>query len=107
MTDVFLTEQEIQFREEVRAFIAREIDPKLVERMDAEEEEYPYEFPRKMGQGGYLGVSFPVEYGGRGLNFVCEVLANEEAGALSTGIGCSRGMPTYLADRFISMVLRS
>ncbi len=96
MTDILLTEEEIKFREELRAFIAREIDPALVERMDSEKEEYPYEFIRKMGKGGYLGVSFPKEYGGRGLNFVCEMLANEEAGALSTGLACARGMPTYV-----------
>ena len=80
MTDILLTEEEIRFRDELRAFIAGEIDPGLVERMDKEHEEYPYEFIRKMGRGGYLGVSFPQEYGGRGLNFVCEMLASEEAG---------------------------
>ena len=96
MTDIFLTEEEIKFREGLRTFIAREIDPELVERMDSEKEEYPYEFIRKMGQGGYIGVSFPKDYGGQGLNFICEMLASEEAGALSTGLGCARGMPTYV-----------
>ncbi|HIE17651.1 MAG TPA: acyl-CoA dehydrogenase [Dehalococcoidia bacterium] len=96
MTDILLTEKEIRFRDELRAFMAREVDSSLVERMDGEQEEYPYQFIRKIGRGGYLGVSFPQEYGGRGLNFVCEMLASEEAGALSTGLGCARGMPTYV-----------
>ena len=96
LTDVFLTDEEVKFREEVRAFIAREIDQGLVERMDSYEEEYPYEFVRKMGKAGFLGVSFPQKYNGRGLNFVSEVLVNEEAGALCFSLNCSRGMTVYV-----------
>lgn len=97
VSDVFLTAEELAFRDRYRKFLQEEIVPlKIVERMDSEATEYPTEFIRRCGEAGYLGLAIAREWGGQGLDTVHEVLASEETGVLSTGLVCARGMPTYM-----------
>lgn len=94
--DVMLSQQEISFREEFRAFLEG-LDLSFILRMDREDEkEFPKEFVRLLGQKNYLGIPLPKDVGGRGLNTVCAILAEEELGALAFPLGCAMGMSTYL-----------
>jgi acyl-CoA dehydrogenase len=94
--DVMLSKKEVSFREEFKAFLDR-LDLSFILRMDKEDEkEFPKEFVRFLGQNNYLGIPLPKEVGGRGLNTVCAILAEEELGALAFPLGCAMGMSTYL-----------
>lgn len=64
MTDPTLSSEEIQFRDAVREFVAKEITPHAT-RWDMEEC-YPQELFRKLGDLGWLGASFPEEASGSG-----------------------------------------
>jgi alkylation response protein AidB-like acyl-CoA dehydrogenase len=64
MTDPTLSSEEIQFRDAVREFVAKEITPHAT-RWDMEER-YPQELFRKLGDLGWLGASFPEEASGSG-----------------------------------------
>lgn len=64
MTDPSLSSEELQFRDAVREFSAKEIAPNAT-RWDMEER-YPRELFRRLGELGWLGASFPEEYGGSG-----------------------------------------
>ena len=42
-----------------------------------------------MGEMGFLGLSYPEEYGGANLDFFYEVIFNEEIGRMNSGGLCS------------------
>ncbi len=70
------------FRESLRRFIAEEINPHV----DAweEAESFPaHEVLAKMGDLGFLGVNYPEEYGGLGLDFWYNVVRGEELGRIN------------------------
>ena len=94
--DVMLSQEEISFRNEFKAFLEG-LDLSFILRMDKEDEkEFPKDFVRALGQNNYLGIPLPKKVGGRGLNTVCAILAEEELGALAFPLGCAMGMSTYL-----------
>jgi len=94
--DVMLLKEEISFRNEFRTFLEG-LDLYFILRMDKEDEkEFPKDFVRALGRNNYLGIPLPKEVGGRGLNTVCAILAEEELGALAFPLGCAMGMSTYL-----------
>ena len=81
--DVMFSQEEISFRNGFRAFLEG-LDLSFILRMDKEDEkEFPKDFVRALGQNNYLGIPLPKNVGGRGLNTVCAILAEEELGALA------------------------
>ncbi len=94
--DVMLSKEEISFRNEFKSFL-KGLDLSFILRMDREDEkEFPKDFVKALGRNNYLGIPLPKEVGGRGLNTVCAILAEEELGALAFPLGCAMGMSTYL-----------
>jgi len=71
-----LTEQQRMIKELAADFAAREIAP-IAAQID-EEERFPTEVVKKMGELGFMGMNVPEQYGGAGLDMVCYVLAMEE-----------------------------
>lgn len=86
---------EERFRQEVREFIAREAGPEVLDpRRDTTSQlvDTPERraFMKKLAQKGWLGLSWPKEYGGKGLPGLYEYILNEElawAGAPLVGKG--------------------
>lgn len=74
--DFGLTEEQIQVRDMVREFAAKEVAPHIQE-WDAKSEFHP-EILAKMGELGLLGIVTPERYGGLGLDYVSLALACEE-----------------------------
>jgi alkylation response protein AidB-like acyl-CoA dehydrogenase len=79
----FKEEHEI-VRKSVREFARKEIAP-LVEEADLKEE-FPKELFPKMGELGYIGVTFPEKYGGPGGDTISECIILEEIAFISLGI---------------------
>ncbi len=71
-----LTEQQRMIRDMARDFAAKEIAPIAAE-ID-EQERFPYDVVKKMGELGLMGMNVPEEFGGAGLDMVSYVLAMEE-----------------------------
>jgi len=80
---IYFTEQHRQFRDNLRRFIAREIAPHA----DAWEDAgmVPREVMRQMGELGYLGIRYPEQYGGSGLDTVYSAILAEELGRSTYG----------------------
>lgn len=80
---IYFTEQHRQFRDNLRRFIDQEIVP----RADAWEEAgmVPREVMRQMGELGYLGIRYPEQYGGSGLDTVYSAILAEELGRSTFG----------------------
>jgi len=74
--DLWLKEEHLQVRETARRFADEVIAPRARE-ID-ETEEFPHEIVRQMGELGFLGLPFPEEYGGAGLDTLAYVIAVEE-----------------------------
>lgn len=83
---MFLTEEQQMLREMVRDFAQNEVKPRAAE-ID-ETCEFPWETVNKMGELGLMGIVFPEEYGGAGMDYVCYAIAVEELSRVcaSTGI---------------------
>jgi citronellyl-CoA dehydrogenase len=105
----FTAEQEM-FRQSIRRFVREEINP------HAEEWEEKGAFPahalfKKMGDLGFLGLTYPEEYGGLGLDFwytliLCEELGKARSGGVSMGITVHTDMCTPALAQFGSAELK-
>lgn len=84
MTEFGFTEEQIMLRDMARDFVKNEIKP-LAAKIDADEK-IPPELIKQLGELGFLGVSFPEEYGGGGFGEVGYCLMQEEIarGCMST-----------------------
>lgn len=85
--DLFFTDEQVMFRNSVRSFAEKEIAP-LVEEAEREQK-FPGGLFRKLGELGYLCVSFPSKYGGAGADLVSECIIIEEIARVNCGITAS------------------
>ena len=82
----FLTEEHVQIREMVREFALREVAP-IASDLD-EHKRFPHETIPKLAELGLLGVPFPEDIGGAGLDHVAYMIVVEELSRVcgTTGI---------------------
>lgn len=71
-----LTEEQLAVREAAREFAEKELLPGVIERDN--EQRFPADEIRKMGELGFMGMMVSPEYGGGGMDTVSYVLAMEE-----------------------------
>ncbi|MGB1547849.1 MAG: acyl-CoA dehydrogenase family protein [Alphaproteobacteria bacterium] len=83
MESIYQTEELELFREQLRRFIEEEVEP----HGEAWEEEgmVPREVIRKLGQLGFLGLTYPEKYGGGGLDTIASAIFAEELGRCTFG----------------------
>ena len=91
------TEEHDMFRESLRKFVRKEIIPHAEEWEEAEF--FPNEVFQKLGELGFLGAHWPIEYGGGGGDFIfslilAEELAKSGMAGLGMGVGVHIGMAT-------------
>ena len=97
MIESLLTEEQKKLRDKVRAFV-KGVPRQLLLDMDADLVQYPREFVEEAAQRGLLGLRFPREYGGGGLNWTDEIVAIEEVGVLGTALCCAYVMPSIVGE---------
>lgn len=78
-------EEQLMMKKMVREFAREQITP-VIERME-EEEHFPREVLKKMGDLGLMGVPIPEKYGGSGMDFVSYIIAVHEISKVSASIG--------------------
>ncbi|TFH35221.1 MAG: acyl-CoA dehydrogenase [Anaerolineales bacterium] len=93
-----LSETEAAIQQEVRTFVREQVPHELVQALDRDEVKYPREFVQKLGASNLLGLRFDPEWGGRGLPWTAEVIAEEEIGVLGTTLGCAYVMPSIVGE---------
>src|ERR671936_2165067 len=85
------TDEHEQLRESIRAFAEKELAPHAEE---WEETTFPdWIFPR-MGELGFLGLSYPEEYGGQGGDYYCNIVLGEEMAKCNSG-GVAMGVAVH------------
>jgi len=97
--DFRLTDEQKMLKETIAKFVEKEVKPHA-EEWD-EQEEFPADVFRAMGDLGLFGISIPEEYGGSGSDFLSCVLAMEEISKGDAGLATSWGAHTVLCTENI------
>jgi alkylation response protein AidB-like acyl-CoA dehydrogenase len=83
--DFSLTQEQRQIRDMVAEFVDNEVVPRAAE-ID-ETDEFPRDLVDQMGELGLMGMPFPEEYGGTGLDYHSYAIGLEEISRGSGGLG--------------------
>ncbi|MEK9722202.1 MAG: 3-sulfinopropanoyl-CoA desulfinase [Rhodospirillaceae bacterium] len=88
---VDLTPRQLQLRERIRDLARREIAPRAAE-VDRTED-YPWDNVEKLTNAGFMGMTIPEQYGGKGASYLDTVLLVEEMAKVCgvTGRICVEG----------------
>lgn len=84
--DYLLTEEQIMLRDMMVKFAKERIEPEASD--NERNHRYPKEIIAELGELGIMGVAYPYEYGGAGMDFVSYMLAVSEISKVcaSTGV---------------------
>jgi butyryl-CoA dehydrogenase len=94
MMNYELSPQYLALQKTVREFVEAELAPGVLER--DEKSEFPIEQFRKLGKLGFIGLQYPKEYGGQGLDYVAYVLATEEISKVDASLGIAYSVTNSL-----------
>ena len=94
-----LTEEQRQIRDTVAAFVDEEVVPRAAE-ID-ETDEFPADLVEEMADLGLMGMPFPVEYEGAGLDYHSYAIGLEEISRGSGGLGTVVAAHTSLAGNML------
>ena len=94
-----LTDAQRAVQETVREFAEREIRP--IAHLYDEKSEFPWEIVNKMAPLGLLGMIFPEEYGGAGMDYVSYALALEEIARHDGGVALTVASHNSLCSNHI------
>lgn len=79
------TKEQEEFRMKVRHFAEEEVKP-IAFLLD-KENQFPQEAVKKMGELGFMGIPYPKEYGGAGMDVISYAIAVEELSRVDGGTG--------------------
>ncbi len=84
--DFMLTEEQLMLQDMVAKFAKEKIEP--VSSENERNHRYPADIIRELGELGIMGVAYPTEYGGAGMDYVSYMIAVEEISryCASTGV---------------------
>jgi acyl-CoA dehydrogenase len=93
-----MNEEEKAIQLEVRTFVRDEVSHDFIRALDRDEIKYPREYVQALAARNLLGLRFDPRWGGRGLPWTVEVIAEEEIGVLGTTLGCAFVMPSIVGE---------
>lgn len=88
----YLTEEQEMVRDSIREWVQREVAPVAAE-LDASGE-FPMDLFKRAAELGFIGLTFPVKYGGGGMSYIMQQVVSEEIGkelpslAMAIGVHC-------------------
>ena len=104
------TNEHFEMRQSLKKFIDKDINP-YVDEWEKQEIFPAHDLFKKLGSGGFLGATWPTEYGGLGLEYSFNIAIAEELGSIACGgvpmaIGVQADMATPALATFGSDELR-
>lgn len=100
MKNYYFTEEHELYRESLRNFLEKEARPYI--NQWEEDRRVSRDIWKKMGEMGFLGLSYPEEYGGAGLDFFYDVVFNEELGRMNSGgFAITQQVTQYMSAPYI------
>lgn len=79
------TKEQEEFRATLRGFAETKVKP-IAFKLD-QDNAFPDDIVKEMGQQGWLGIPYPKEYGGAGLGYVEYAMVVEELSRVDAGVG--------------------
>lgn len=83
MQSYYFTEEHEMFRKSLKQFLDKEVAPNIIEW--EKQQRIPRDIWKKMGEMGFLGLSYPEEYGGVNLDFFYDFIFCEETSKVFSG----------------------
>ena len=100
MKSYYFNEEHQMFRESLRAFLDKEVLPNIDQW--EEDRRIPRSVWKKMGEMGFLGLSYPEKYGGSELDFFYDVVFCEETTKVfSGGFTITQAVVQYMSGPYI------
>lgn len=100
MYNYYFTEEHELFRQSLRSFLEKEVRPNIDQW--EEDRRIPKSIWKKMGDMGFLGLSYPEAYGGMNLDFFYDVVFSEEIGRMNSGgFAVSQQVTQYMSSPYI------
>ena len=93
--DFDLTEEQSAFRDIVRRWVVAELPKDLMRKLEADEENYPYEIWDKLKEQGFFGIGIPEEYGGLGGDVVLQMIFAREMARTAGGLLWVWGLTSF------------
>ena len=90
--------EERALQQEVCKFVRDEVSHDFIRALDRDEITYPREYVENLAAHNLLGLRFDPKWGGRGLPWTSEVIAEEEIGVLGNTLGCAFVMPSIVGE---------
>ena len=98
MNEFMLDDQARAAQDTAREFVKNEVEPEYLRRMDRDEIRFPRELYESYARHHLLGLRFPTQYGGQGMDWVAECAAMGEIGVLGMAAGCAFVMPSIVGE---------
>ena len=99
--DFDFTEEQKAFRQEIRDFLSKELEAgSFVTRQNAWVEGYSQGFSKKIAERGWIGLTWPREFGGKGKGYIDRVIMLEEMLRVQAPINFH-----FMADRQVGPAL--
>ncbi|KMY65886.1 acyl-CoA dehydrogenase [Desulfocarbo indianensis] len=95
MFDFLLDKKQIKLRDEVRELV-KWVPRQMILDMDQDKLQFPKEFLAEAGRRNLMGCRYPVQWGGRGLDWVSTCMVMEEVGVLGYIFACVFGVGAEL-----------
>jgi hypothetical protein len=99
MIEATLSDSQKQLRTQVRDFV-KSVPRQLILDLDAEKVTYPKQYLQEAARRQLLGLRFPVEWVGRGLDWQHEIVALEEIGTLPMSLACLYSLVSICGQAF-------
>jgi len=100
MKNIQFTEEHKAFRDSLKQFLKKEVEPNIDQW--EKDRKIPSELIKKMGDMGYLGLNMPEQYGGIDLDFYYSVIFLEEISSLfSGGFAITFAVIQYMSSPYI------
>lgn len=93
--DFSLTEEQIAFRDVVRRWVDAELPKDLMRKLEADEENYPFEIWDKLKEQGFFGIGIPEEYGGLGGDVLMQMIFAREMARTAGGLLWVWGLTSF------------
>ena len=93
--DFNLTEEQIAFRDVVRRWVDAELPKDLMRKLEADEENYPFEIWDKLKEQGFFGIGIPEEYGGLGGDVLMQMIFAREMARTAGGLLWVWGLTSF------------
>ncbi|MEI6662752.1 MAG: acyl-CoA dehydrogenase family protein [Actinomycetes bacterium] len=115
--DLTFSNEETAFRDELRLWLAENHPGDEPDGSEDKQFAWRQDWQRRLNDGGWAGVHWPVEYGGRGATYTESAIFFEELGRANSplpanGLGLVLGGPTLMAwgteeqkERYLPMIL--